>query len=140
MAGGRCCGRGLTGWALRGPRRTSAANIRAFWRPMPRGSTRIRGFMTGRWRRCRPCAVRAMAPPGVRTTNKPTGVGGGGGGGARSMLMGPPEPDRKPGLPVGVPVALVTFGPEGAGVARLSPEALLDHYDDLHGLVERLLG
>jgi phosphoglycolate phosphatase len=58
----------------------------------------------------------------------------------RSMLIGDTETDRKTGLAVGVPVALVTFGPEGAGVSRLSPEALLDHYDDLHGLVGRLLG
>ncbi len=58
----------------------------------------------------------------------------------RSMLIGDTETDRKTGLAVGVPVALVTFGPEGAGVARLSPEALLDRYEDLPGLVARLLG
>jgi phosphoglycolate phosphatase len=39
-----------------------------------------------------------------------------------------------------VPVALVTFGPEGAGVARLAPEALLDRFEDLPDLVARLLG
>jgi len=39
-----------------------------------------------------------------------------------------------------VPVALVTFGPEGAGVARLSPEALLHRYEDLPGVVARILG
>lgn len=59
---------------------------------------------------------------------------------ARSILIGDTETDRLTGLAVGVPVALVTFGPEGAGVARLQPEALLDHYDDLPGLVARLLG
>ncbi len=59
---------------------------------------------------------------------------------ARSMLIGDTETDRLTGLAVGVPVALVTFGPEGAGVARLNPEALLDHFDDLPGLVGRLLG
>ncbi|WP_309664775.1 HAD family hydrolase [Tabrizicola sp.] len=59
---------------------------------------------------------------------------------ARSMLVGDTETDRNTGLAVGVPVALVTFGPEGAGVARLQPEALLDHFDDLPGLAARLLG
>ncbi len=58
---------------------------------------------------------------------------------ARSMLVGDTETDRKTGLAAGVPVALVTFGPEGAGVARLAPEALLDHYDDLPDLVARLV-
>lgn len=58
---------------------------------------------------------------------------------ARSMLVGDTETDRKTGLAVGVPVALVTFGPEGAGVARFSPEALLDHFDDLPDLAARLL-
>lgn len=58
---------------------------------------------------------------------------------ARSMLVGDTETDRKTGLAAGVPVALVTFGPEGAGVARLAPEALLDRYEDLPELVQRLL-
>lgn len=58
---------------------------------------------------------------------------------ARSMLIGDTETDRKTGLAVGVPVALVTFGPEGRGVQRLSPEALLDHFDDLPDLAERML-
>jgi phosphoglycolate phosphatase len=62
-----------------------------------------------------------------------------GGSVARSMLVGDTETDRKTGRAAGVPVALVTFGPEGAGVARLEPEALLDHFDDLPGLAERLL-
>ena len=57
-----------------------------------------------------------------------------------SMLVGDTETDRKTGLAAGVPVALVTFGPEGRGVARLTPEALLDHYDDLAGVVTRLIG
>jgi phosphoglycolate phosphatase len=57
----------------------------------------------------------------------------------RSILIGDTETDRKTGLAAGVPVALVTFGPEGQGVARLSPEALLDHYDELPALAERLL-
>lgn len=58
----------------------------------------------------------------------------------RSMLVGDTETDRKTGLAAGVPVALVTFGPEGHSIARLQPEALLDHYKDLPGLVARLIG
>ena len=58
----------------------------------------------------------------------------------RSMLVGDTETDAKTGVAAGVPVALVTFGPEGAGVARLSPEALLHRYEDLPGLVARILG
>ncbi|MFD1809144.1 hypothetical protein ACFSHQ_16830 [Gemmobacter lanyuensis] len=40
----------------------------------------------------------------------------------------------------GVPCILVSFGPEGAGIARLAPTAMLDDYADLPGLVERLRG
>jgi phosphoglycolate phosphatase len=58
----------------------------------------------------------------------------------RSMLVGDTETDRKTGLAAKVPVALVTFGPEGQGVARLRPEALLDHFDDLPDLAARLIG
>lgn len=62
-----------------------------------------------------------------------------GGSVARSMLIGDTETDRKTGLAAGVPVALVTFGPEGAAVSRLEPEALLHRFDDLPELVARLL-
>ena len=61
-------------------------------------------------------------------------------GGGLSMLVGDTETDRQTGLAAGVPVALVTFGPEGRGVERLVPEGLLDHYDDLGELVGKLLG
>ncbi len=66
-------------------------------------------------------------------------VTGAGGTVDRSMLVGDTETDRKTGLAAGVPVALVTFGPEGQGVARLKPEALLHHYDELPGIAARLL-
>lgn len=62
-----------------------------------------------------------------------------GGDAGRSMLIGDTQTDRETGLAARIPVALVTFGPEGAGVARLQPEALLDHYDDLPKLVLRIL-
>ncbi|MFN4153730.1 MAG: HAD hydrolase-like protein [Paracoccaceae bacterium] len=63
-----------------------------------------------------------------------------GGSVARSMLIGDTETDRRTGLAAGVPVALVTFGPEGRAVERLQPEALLDHFDELPELAQRLLG
>ncbi|OZA17024.1 MAG: haloacid dehalogenase [Rhodobacterales bacterium 17-64-5] len=62
-----------------------------------------------------------------------------GGSVARSMLVGDTETDAKTGVAAGVPVALVTFGPEGAGVARFQPAALLDRLEDLPDLAMRLL-
>ncbi len=59
---------------------------------------------------------------------------------ARSMLIGDTETDRKTAAAAGVPVALVTFGPEGQGVDRLRPEALLDRFDALPELAARFLG
>jgi phosphoglycolate phosphatase len=58
----------------------------------------------------------------------------------RSMLVGDTETDAKTGVAAGVPVALVTFGPEGRGVERFRPAALLDRFEDLPGLAGRLLG
>ncbi len=58
---------------------------------------------------------------------------------ARACLIGDSETDRRTGAACAVPVVLVGFGPEGAGVGRLAPEALLDHYDDLDRVVAPLL-
>lgn len=57
----------------------------------------------------------------------------------KSILIGDTETDRKTGFAAGVPVVLVTFGPEGDGVARLQPDALLQHFDELPHLAARLL-
>ncbi len=62
-----------------------------------------------------------------------------GGAVGRSMLVGDTETDAKTGVAAGVPVALVTFGPEGAGVSRFNPAALVDRFEELPGLAERLL-
>lgn len=61
-----------------------------------------------------------------------------GGDPAHACLIGDTETDRKTGLAANVPVVLVTFGPEGQGVSRLAPEALLDRYDDLAMVVAAL--
>ena len=57
----------------------------------------------------------------------------------RSMLIGDTETDARTARAAGVPCALVTFGPEGEGIARLRPEALLDRFADLPALAARLL-
>lgn len=57
----------------------------------------------------------------------------------RSMLVGDTETDAKTGVAAGVPVALVTFGPEGRGVERFQPAALLERFADLPGLADFLL-
>lgn len=62
-----------------------------------------------------------------------------GGAVGRSMLVGDTETDAKTGVAAGVPVALVTFGPEGRGVERFAPAALLERFEDLPGLAARLL-
>jgi phosphoglycolate phosphatase len=59
---------------------------------------------------------------------------------ARSRLVGDTETDARTGVAAGVPVALVTFGPEGRGVERFGPAALLDRFEDLPGLAQDLLG
>jgi len=58
---------------------------------------------------------------------------------ARSMMVGDTDTDRRTGAAAGVPVALVTFGPDGEEVAQFAPEALLHHFDDLPALADRLL-
>ena len=60
-------------------------------------------------------------------------------GGGRSFLVGDTVTDRDTGRAAGVPVVLVGFGPEGPGVARLEPDALLKRYEDLPDLAERLI-
>lgn len=57
-----------------------------------------------------------------------------------SLIIGDTVTDLNTARAVGVPCILVGFGPEGQGVARLCPDALLDHYNDLDGIVARLIG
>ena len=63
-----------------------------------------------------------------------------GGSSARSLLVGDTDTDRKTAAAAGVPCVLVTFGPGGPDMAALEPQALIDRYEDLPGVVMRLLG
>jgi phosphoglycolate phosphatase len=58
---------------------------------------------------------------------------------ARAVLVGDTATDRAAALGAGVPCVLVGFGPDAEAVTRLTPEAVLGHYDDLPDLLERLV-
>lgn len=60
------------------------------------------------------------------------------GGARRACLIGDTITDRDCARAAGVPVILVTFGPEGRAVADLGPDGLLDHYRDLPALVAQV--
>ncbi len=63
-----------------------------------------------------------------------------GGAPERALLVGDTETDRETSRAAGVPSVLVTFGPDGEGVAALAPEATIGDFAELPGVVERLLG
>ncbi|SDN39934.1 phosphoglycolate phosphatase [Lutimaribacter pacificus] len=63
-----------------------------------------------------------------------------GGDPARACLIGDTDTDRETARAAGVPSVLVTFGPAGKSVADLLPEALIGHFDELPGVVRRLIG
>ncbi|MCL3882782.1 HAD-IA family hydrolase [Marivita sp. GX14005] len=62
-----------------------------------------------------------------------------GGAVSRSCLIGDTVTDRDTARAANVPCVLVGFGPSGGDMAALEPDAILDHYDDLPPLAERLL-
>lgn len=62
-----------------------------------------------------------------------------GGVSGRAVLVGDTATDRAAARAAGIPCVLVGFGPEGAAVTDLGPEAVLDHYADLPTLLDRLL-
>ena len=63
-----------------------------------------------------------------------------GGDPGRTILIGDSDTDRNTSAAAGVPSVLVTFGPAGEDMAALKPEALLHAYEDLPGIVARLIG
>ncbi len=80
-------------------------------------------------------AVRKPDPEHLRETARRAG-----GDPAQCVLIGDSDTDRNTARAAGVPCVLVTFGPAGGDMAALEPEALLPHYDDLHGIVVDLIG
>ncbi|WP_136634955.1 HAD hydrolase-like protein [Pseudooceanicola onchidii] len=61
-----------------------------------------------------------------------------GGDPALAALVGDSDTDRNTARAANVPSILVTFGPSGEDMAALDPEALIDHFDDLPGVVRTL--
>ncbi len=59
---------------------------------------------------------------------------------ASSVLIGDTVTDRDTARAAGVPVILVTFGPDGMAVADLAPEGLIADYSRLVPEVVRLIG
>ena len=80
-------------------------------------------------------AVRKPDPEPLREAARQAG-----GDPAKCVLIGDSDTDRNTARAAGVPSVLVTFGPSGADMAALQPEALLDDFADLPGLVPQLIG
>ena len=58
----------------------------------------------------------------------------------QSLLVGATATDRNTSRDAGVPSVLVTFGPGRDDVLALDPEATIDSFDQLPGVVSRLIG
>lgn len=56
-----------------------------------------------------------------------------------ALMVGDSDTDHRTARAAGVPSILVSFGPSGEDMAALGPDALLDGFHDLPGLVARLL-
>jgi phosphoglycolate phosphatase len=57
----------------------------------------------------------------------------------RAVLVGDTVTDRDAARAAGVPCVLVGFGPAGGAVSALAPEAVVEHYDQLPEVLERLV-
>jgi phosphoglycolate phosphatase len=79
-------------------------------------------------------AVRKPHPDHVLET-----IARAGGTRAGAVMIGDTETDRAAATNAGIPCVLVGFGPEGGGVSRLKPDAVLGHYRDLPGVLEDIL-
>jgi phosphoglycolate phosphatase len=62
-----------------------------------------------------------------------------GGAVGRALLVGDTITDRDCARALGVPCALVTFGPQGDGIRTLSPDATVDALSEVPALAARLL-
>ncbi|MET4127200.1 HAD-IA family hydrolase [Roseovarius sp. MBR-6] len=63
-----------------------------------------------------------------------------GGDPGRALLVGDSDTDRETARAAGVPSVLVGFGPSGADMAALEPDAIIGHYNELPNVVARLIG
>jgi phosphoglycolate phosphatase len=79
-------------------------------------------------------AVRKPDPEPLREAARRAG-----GDPARCLLVGDTITDHSTARAAGVPSVLVTFGPNGADMPALGPDALLHDYADLPGIAARLL-
>lgn len=66
-------------------------------------------------------------------------VEGVGGRPERSVLIGDSVTDRDTARNAGVPIVLVGFGPAAGSMEALAPDAILDHFDALPALLDRLI-
>lgn len=57
---------------------------------------------------------------------------------SRACMVGDSDTDHMTARAAGVPSILVAFGPSGEDMAALGPDALLESYEDLPGVVEAL--
>ena len=62
-----------------------------------------------------------------------------GGDPGNAVLVGDTVTDREAARAAGVPCVLVGFGPEGAAVSALAPEALIAHFNELPEVLDRLV-
>lgn len=87
----------------------------------------------------------SLVGAGTLSINKPdpapffAAVDRAGGNRDRCLLVGDTATDRDTSRAAGVPSVLVTFGP-GGSVAALEPEAMIDNFGQLFGVVQRLIG
>ncbi len=58
----------------------------------------------------------------------------------QSYLLGDTVTDVRTARSVGVPIALVSFGPEGHEIKRLSPDHVLENFDHLIDMTTEILG
>jgi phosphoglycolate phosphatase len=58
----------------------------------------------------------------------------------RTVLVGDTLTDRETARNAAIPSVLVTFGPDGEGVASLLPDALLARFEDLVAVIDGILG
>lgn len=80
-------------------------------------------------------AIRKPDPEHLRETVRRAG-----GDPARALMVGDSITDHATARAAGVPSVLVRFGPNGQAAAALAPDALIGHFDELPGVVSRLLG